>query len=981
MIFEEVSVMNPGKNFKSDVEILIVEDSATQRGRLQHLLEEHGFAVAVAINGRQGLEAARRRKPTLIISDIVMPELDGYGMCKALRGDESLKDIPVILLTSLSDARDVILGLECGADNFIRKPYQADFLLQRVDYLLMNLNLRRHEKMRMGIEISLGGHRHFITSERQQILDLLISTYEQATYINNELALREGELAHSNQVLNGLYGIAKGLNRATSEQQVTEIALERAIALPGVEAGWILLREAESGCRLAAARNLPPALQTPGAMEGSCMCQRRLLAGKLDSVVMLECERLGNTTGDTEGLRYHAVIPLWVGDRNLLGVMNLVGPQGGMFDDEELKILYGVGNQVAAALERARLHEHLEQLVEQRTAALTAEIEERTRSEARVKRLNRVYAVLSGINTTIVRTRERKTLFDEVCRIAVELGGFPKAWIGLFDANGLDITSTAQSITQTTAQDEMPDNCVQQAAALHQNDPVICNDIETDARMLRWGDWALQRGFHSLVVLPLYQEGKKVGALMLYGSEKNLFDDGEMKLLVEVAEDISFALDHIEKTERVNYLAYYDAITGLPNRTLFQDRLGEHLRVAHRGMKKLAVCIFDVERFKNVNDTMGRRVGDILLRQIAERASCAAGGQERVARIGADSFAVLFLDVHKEHDAARQLERKLQACFATPFTIDRHEFRVSAKAGLAMFPIDATEGEALFANAEVAWKRAKESGERYLFYTQRMTDTVVKNFSLENKLRMALEKNEFVLHYQPKVNLDTLHIEGVEALIRWQSPELGLVPPIEFIPLLEETGLILDVGAWALQRAVKDHREWVAKGLAAPRIAVNVSANQLRHSDFVNEIIKAIGRETTSPAIDLELTESLLMTDMQGNIEKLNTLRGLGMRIAIDDFGTGHSSLAYLSTLPVDTIKIDRSFIITMQDKPGAMTLVQMIISLAHSLDLFVVAEGVESEEQAGILRHMKCDQMQGYLFSKPLPMAEMTALLGRTPS
>jgi len=982
--FEKVGGMNPGKNDKRNVEILIVEDSATQREQLQHLLEEHGFSVTIAINGRQGLEAAHRRKPTMIISDIVMPELDGYGLCKALRGDELLKDIPVILLTSLSDAHDVIFGLECGADNFIRKPYQADYLLHRIDYLLMNLELRNNQKMRMGIEISLGGQRHFITAERQQILDLLISTYEQATHINKELAVRESELAQSNQVLNGLYHIAEGLNKSTSERQVTETALERALTLPGIQAGWISLREGESGFRLAAARNLPPALQSPGAMAGTCLCWRRLLSGDLDSVAnILECERLGKAIGDTQGLRYHAAIPLRAGERTI-GLMNLVGSEEGLFNDEELKVLYGVGNQVAVALERAQLHEHLEQMVALRTAALTAEIKERTRAETRVWRLNRVYAVLSGINTIIVRTRDRQTLFDEACRIAVEHGGFVMAWIGLFEANGSDVTRSAQAglddgyldKIRLTAREGEPDSCLLLAEALHKDTVVVCNDVEADPRMARWRASALQRGFRSLVVFPLHQGVKLVGVLLLYAPEKDFFDEDEMKLLVEVAGDISFALDHIEKTERVNYLAYYDEITDLPNWTLFQERLAERLRVANREMQKLAVCIFDVDRFKIINDTMGKRVGDMLLKQIAIRAKDVIGDPEGFARVGADVFAMVLRDVHSEQNAARRLERKLQACFATPFTLDGHEFRVSGKAGLAIYPIDATESEVLFANAESAWKKAKESGERYLFYTQMMTDAVAQSFSLENKLRKALENEEFVLHYQPKVDLETRQISGVEALIRWQSPELGLVPPIQFIPLLEETGLILDVGAWALVRAVMDHNEWVSLGLAAPSIAVNVSVVQLRQKDFVDVVMNAIGHEAISQAIDIEITESLLMMDMQGNIEKLNALRALGVKIAIDDFGTGHSSLGYLAKLPVDTLKIDRSFIITMLDEPGAMSLVQTIISLAHSLRLTVVAEGVESEEQARMLRLMRCDQIQGYLISKPLPMDEMTALL-----
>jgi diguanylate cyclase (GGDEF)-like protein len=976
--------MNSTRGGKRSVEVLIVEDSATQREQLQHLLQAHGFAVASAANGRQALESARRRKPTVIITDIVMPELDGYGLCKAIRADESLKEIPVILLTSLSDAHDVIFGLECGADNFIRKPYQADYLLQRVDHLLMNLELRRNQKMRMGIEINLGGQRHFITAERQQILDLLISTYEQATHINRELAAREGELAHSNEVLNGLYRIAEGLNGATSERQVTEAALERALVLPGIRAGWISLREGESGFRLAAARNLPPALEAPGAMEGDCLCRRRLLSGELDSAAnILACERLERTTGDTQGLRYHAAIPLWLCDRTL-GVMNLVGPREGLFSEDELKILYGVGNQVAVALERAHLHEHMERLVAQRTAALSAEVEERTRAEARVTRLNRVYAVLSGINTTIVRTRDRQEVFEEACRIAVEHGGFLMAWIGLLDANGLDITPAARAGrddgyldgVRLTVREGVPDNCRLLVEALRKDAPVVCNEVETDARMARWREAALRNGFRSLVVFPLHHGEKIVGVLVLYAPEPHFFDTEEMKLLTEVAGDISFALDHIAKTERINHLAYYDAVTGLANRTLFQERLAERARTAERERDGFAVCIFDVERFKNINDTMGRQAGDALLRQIAERMGDIAGDRGRLARVSGDGFALILPEVHTGDDAARQLDHDLRACFEAPFTVDGSELKVSAKAGLALFPNDATEGEALFAYAEAAWKKAKETGERYLFYTQTMSEAVAQNFSLENKLRVALERGEFVLHYQPQVDLETRRIAGTEALIRWQNPEAGLVPPMEFIPLMEETGLILEVGTWALKQAVLDHREWVSRGLAAPRIAVNISAIQLRQRDFVDVVTSAVGREAGPSVIDLELTESELMKDIQGNIEKLNALRALGMKVAIDDFGTGHSSLAYLARLPVDVLKIDRSFIIKMLDDPGAMVLVQTIISLANALKLTVIAEGVDSEEQARMLRLLRCDQAQGFLVSKPLPMDEMAGLL-----
>jgi len=305
------------------------------------------------------------------------------------------------------------------------------------------------------------------------------------------------------------------------------------------------------------------------------------------------------------------------------------------------------------------------------------------------------------------------------------------------------------------------------------------------------------------------------------------------------------------------------------------------------------------------------------------------------------------------------------------------ELRVSAKAGIALFPNDGADADALFQNAEAALKKAKATGERYLFHTQQMTERIGEKLALENKLRQALEKEEFVLHYQPKVDTATRRIDSVEALIRWQSPELGLVPPMQFIPLLEETGLILEVGAWALGRAVGDHRTWTEQGLPAPRVSVNVSAVQLRKRDFVATVEEAIMAGSIPPGIDLEITESLVMEDIEASMRKLESVRVLGVGIAIDDFGTGYSSLSYLAKLPVHSLKIDRSFIITMLKDPAIMTLVSTIISMAHSLRLKVVAEGVDAEEQADELDRLGCDQLQGYLFSKPLPFDDMTALLG----
>ena len=396
---------------------------------------------------------------------------------------------------------------------------------------------------------------------------------------------------------------------------------------------------------------------------------------------------------------------------------------------------------------------------------------------------------------------------------------------------------------------------------------------------------------------------------------------------------------------------------------------------AGSSQRKLAVSIVDIERFKAINDAYGRQAGDELLRQLADRIKSAGPDPTRVARIGPDHFAIVS-DVENEDDVGRLTEQRLATCLGPAFRLDGRELRLSARVGIAMYPGDGGHAEALFANAEAALKKAKATGERYLFFAPAMTERIHENLSLENKLREALDKEEFVLHYQPKVDVENRGIVGVEALIRWQSPELGLVPPMKFIPLLEETGLILQVGSWALRRAALDHRTWAERGLKPPRVAVNVSPIQLRQRDFVRDVEHAIMKGIAPVGIDLEITESLIMQDIHATIEKLILLRQLGVQVAIDDFGTGYSSLSYLAKLPVQTLKIDRSFVIAMLEDPNTTTLVHTMITLAHSFQLKVVAEGVESEDQANMLRLLGCDQMQGYLFSKPVPVEALIALL-----
>jgi len=613
------------------------------------------------------------------------------------------------------------------------------------------------------------------------------------------------------------------------------------------------------------------------------------------------------------------------------------------------------------------------------------DITARKKAEKKIRRLNRVYAVLSQINSLIVRVSDRDELFREACRIAIEQGRFRMAWVGVLDRTAEVVKPAASAgeigdFFETAALaivETKPGGYGLAGRAVRELKPVISNDVHNDKQRLMRKELE-ERGINSLAVIPLIVSGEAAGVIALYSSEVGFFDEQEMRLLLELAGNISLALEHIAKTEQLDYLAYYDELTGLANRKLFLERAEQKLIAARNAKHKASLLVFDLERFKTVNDALGRRAGDELLKQIADRMTQVGSDATRIARVGADQFAIISLDLENENEGqlARLVERRYDIVFGQPFNLGGKQTRASAKVGIAAFPSDGADAETLFRNAEAALKKAKSTGERYLFYTQQMTERVAGKFALENKLRQALENDEFVLHYQPKVSLETRSVVGVEALIRWQSPDGKLVPPLHFIPLLEETGLILQVGSWALNRAARDHRAWTERGLKPPRVAVNVSAIQLRQRDFVGVVEQAIIDGVAPTGIDLEITESLVMEDVQGNIEKLKAVRALGVKIAIDDFGTGYSSLGYLAKLPVQFLKIDRSFIITMQSDPNAMTLVSTMISLAHSLHLKVIAEGVETEEQAKFLRLLRCDEMQGYLFSKPLPADQLVTLL-----
>jgi diguanylate cyclase (GGDEF)-like protein/PAS domain S-box-containing protein len=619
------------------------------------------------------------------------------------------------------------------------------------------------------------------------------------------------------------------------------------------------------------------------------------------------------------------------------------------------------------------------------------DITQRKQAEIKIKRQNRVYAMLSGITTLIVRVHDRQKMFEEVCRIAAELGGFGMVWIGLLDRatgnvkpaawSGFDVDDEWGAIT-ASARDDAEGQGVT-GRAIRSRRPEIINDIVLDQRPgNKRRSTAIARGFRSVIALPLFVDDEVVGNFSLYAREADFFDAEEVRLLTELAGDISFALQYIAKEEKANYLAYFDAITGLPNRTLFLEHLSHALHATGDNPGKFVLVLGDIKRFRMINNTLGRQAGDEALKQVAILLRRMVGHPENLARVSGDIFATFLPAIRDLTEVVHRVENLAAVGLRKPVSVAGRDLALNFTVGAAVFPDDGTDAETLFRNAEAALKKAKASGERYLFYAPEMNARVAESLTLENKLRHALELGRFILHYQPKVNVHMRTLTGLEALIRWQDPEMGLVPPAEFIPLLEETGLILDVGRWALRQAVSDHCDWTSRGLHPPRIAVNVSSIQLRQKNFVDAVTEAIsGFCGKDVALDLEITESVMMENLADMTKALQIIRGLGVHISMDDFGTGYSSLSYIAKLPINELKIDRSFVTEMARNEYSRNIVTMIIQLAHTLQLEVVAEGVDAEEQVHILDQLGCDQMQGYLISKPLPPAEIEQVLRKSRS
>jgi diguanylate cyclase (GGDEF)-like protein len=508
--------------------------------------------------------------------------------------------------------------------------------------------------------------------------------------------------------------------------------------------------------------------------------------------------------------------------------------------------------------------------------------------------------------------------------------------------------------------------------ALGARESIVVVDFDTE---LRFDPSPIQRahGVRSAVEALICGACGSYGVLGAYAREPGAFDAASADFLKSIATTMAAAIERRVAGDRLAHMAQFDTLTGLPNRGLYLDRLSQTLIDAERDKRPVGVLFVDIDRFKCVNDTLGHAAGDLLLGKIAARLQATVRAGDTVGRLGGDEFTVTLSHLARAEDAGT-VARKIVDALAEPYRLGEETVYVSASVGIGVYPADGHAADTLLKNADTAMYRAKESGRNgYEFFLPTMNERAVARMRLESDLRGALDRGEYRLHYQPKVNLATGEISGMEALLRWAPPGRDLVPPNDFIPVLEDTGLIVPVGQWVVETVCAQLCRWQAEGVPLRPVAINLSARQFRQTDLDAAIGEILSRYGVVPELlELELTESILMSDSETAVRVLSRIKARGIRLAVDDFGTGYSSLAYLKRFPIDALKIDRTFIRDVTTDADDATIARTIINLAHSLKLTVVAEGVETEEQLAFLRAHACDEMQGYLFARPLTVEQM---------
>ncbi|RJG13646.1 GGDEF domain-containing protein [Pseudomonas cavernicola] len=595
--------------------------------------------------------------------------------------------------------------------------------------------------------------------------------------------------------------------------------------------------------------------------------------------------------------------------------------------------------------------------------------------------LNRALRTLSGCNRALLRATDETALYQEICRVVVEQAGYRFAWVGRAEHDpGKSITHLAQtgldldyasSLRLTWANAELGRGPA--GTAIRTGKICISHDVQSDPALGPWREGALERGIASLLSLPLWVEEEIFGSFDIGALEPNAFGAQEVELLSQAAEDLGFGIATLRTRTRaaeaeatIKRMAYSDALTGLPNRVRLRELLEEAIVAAKQERRPLGLLQLEVGRSREINEVLGYHEADRLQQEIANRLVQTAGAANPVARVGECEFAVLMPSGGAEQ--ASQLAQRILVALDEPIELSGLFLDARASIGIALYPGHGTDPEALIRRGSIALEQAKRSSTGYALFKGGLDLECAQRMALMGDLRRAIEHNELLLHYQPKLQIATNKVCGSEALVRWQHPQHGLIAPDQFIKLAESTGLITPLTYWVLDAALAQRYAWHEEGIERP-VSVNLSARDLRDPKLLERINGSFATwGAQSDWIEFELTESALMEDPVTAMETLVRLKNLDAQLAIDDFGTGYSSLAYLQQLPVDSLKIDQSFVTRMTCDDGSAKIVHSIIELAHNLDLTVVAEGVEDQATLTQLGRLGCDIAQGYTISRPIP-------------
>ena len=857
-------------------EILVAEDSPTQAQHLARLLaQDPACRVRVAADGLAALEQARAAPPDLVISDIAMPGMDGYALCRALKDDPHLAHVPVLLLTALTDLRDIVRSLEAGADGFVRKPYDAAELRERVRRLVNGQ----------------GASQAVVAEERRHIYRLLVAQHEEALRLNAELDAQADELARMVDSLGLLGNIAAALNEAATEPAVADAALDHLMRIPGV-----------TGAAIAACA--PDGALTPLARRGTAA-----------SPATCACPQDGQADG--AGAAMPLCLPLQAAEQRL-GILHL--DAGADFGDEQRALLDGVVQQIGLALERARLYTRAEALVVERTRALRSE-------------RNRLSAVVETAGTLVLLTdpEGRIVTFNRACEES--LGWRAPQAIGrrCWDVvRGVSDPDALQHLFAGLADDPAPQRLQGEWRA-----------ADGRSRSIAWTHTLLRR------------------------------EDGSVEYVLATGIDVT-ELRGAE--QRLHYASNFDALTGLPNRTLLREGLRRMKAQAQDDGRILGFLQLRFSRMGLIREALGPAAEQALLQEAAARLR-EVGVLDLVTRFSEDAFALAAL--RQDADELAAYARRLLAVIGAPYTWEQDEFHLDPAVGIAIYPNDGVSFETLTRGAEAALRQACDRvGQRYAFYRPELNRDANERFRLQNALHRALERGELEVHYQPQMDVASGAIVSAEALLRWRHPERGYVPPSTFVPLAEESGLIIEIGEWVLHQVCRQLHVWRDAGVPLVPVAVNLSVHQF-NEQIIDTVRRVLADCTLDPELlELELTESASMADPDKSCALLAQLKGMGYRLAIDDFGTGYSNLNYLKRFPVDRLKLDQSFVRDLETDPDDLSIARAVIGLAHGLRLSVVAEGVETEGQLKLLADLGCDLVQGWLFSRAVPADEFATLL-----